>query len=66
MEADNTLIFVVGKRATKQQIKKEIENSFNAKVKKVNVHTIKSQKRAYVTFAEETPAIDVATDLGVL
>jgi large subunit ribosomal protein L23 len=67
MEAENKLVFVVDKKATKKQIKNSIEEAFGTKVSKVNMYiTPKGQKRAYVKFNEDTPAIDVATDLGVL
>lgn len=67
MESENKLVFVVEEKATKPQIKKAIEDLFKAKVTAVNtVHTIKGQKRAYITFAKETPAIDIATQLGLM
>ncbi|MDP7180844.1 MAG: 50S ribosomal protein L23 [Candidatus Woesearchaeota archaeon] len=67
MESNNTLIFLVEKRANKQQIKKAIETVFKAKV--VNVNTLirmDGKKRAYVKFSNETPAIDIATQLGLM
>src|SRR3990167_8392571 len=36
MEAENKLVFVVDKRATKPEIKKAIEELFKAKVKAIN------------------------------
>jgi len=67
MEAENKLVFVVDEKATKPEIKKAIETMFKAKVTAVNtLHTIRGQKRAYVTFAKETPAIDIATQLGLM
>lgn len=67
MEAENKLVFVVDEKATKPEIKKAIETMFKAKVSAVNtLHTIKGQKRAYITFAKETPAIDIATQLGLM
>ena len=67
MESENKLVFVVAKNATKTQIKEAIEGLFSSKVININTYvTNKGQKRAYVTFSEETPAIDIATDLGVL
>jgi large subunit ribosomal protein L23 len=67
MEAENKLVFVVDEKATKPEIKKAIETMFKAKVTAVNtLHTIKGQKRAYITFAKETPAIDIATQLGLM
>ena len=67
MESENKLIFVVDSRATRQDIKKAVEVAF--KVKVVNVNTLitpKSEKRAYVKFSMENPAIDVATQLGLM
>ncbi len=67
MEAENKLIFVVDKKASKGEIKKAIEYAF--KVKIVSVNTFVSaggEKRAYVKFSSETPAIDVATQLGII
>ena len=67
MESENKLIFVVDRKAKKADIKKEIEELFNAKVDSVNViNTIKGKKRAYIRFSEETPAIDIATRLGLM
>lgn len=67
MEAENKLVFIVEKKATKKEIKEDIEKTFNAKVQKINVQiTSQGLKKAYVKFAEETPAIDVATKLGLM
>lgn len=67
MEAENKLIFVVDKKATKQEIKKEIETVFKVKVIKVNTMiSPKGVKKAYVEFDAETPAIDIATELGLM
>jgi large subunit ribosomal protein L23 len=67
MEAENKLIFEVDKSATKDAIKDEIESFF--KVKVVSVATRigpDAKKRAYVRFSNETPAIDIATKLGLI
>jgi len=67
MEAENKLIFVVDQSATKPQIKKAIEETFDVKVEKVHtLNTPDNKKRAYITFNAETPAIDVATKLGLM
>ena len=67
MEAENKLIFVVDEKATKIQIKEEAEKLFNAKVVKVHtLHTPDNTKRAYIKFNDETPAIDIATNLGLM
>ena len=67
MESENKLVFVVEKHADKLQIKQDLEKLF--KIKVTNVRTMVSPqglKKAYVTLAKETPAIDVATKLGLL
>lgn len=66
MESENKMIFVVETSATKEDIKKAIEAMFKAKVEAVNTLILKSQKRAYVKFSKETPAIDIATNLGLM
>lgn len=67
MESENKLIFIVEKNATKEQIKEDIEVTFKAKVKKVTtLITSKGLKKAYIKFSEDTPAIDVATQLGLM
>ena len=67
MEAENKLIFVVDTSATKPQIKKAIEEMFKAKVTNVNtMNTMHGHKRAIITFAKESPAIDIATTLGLM
>ncbi len=67
MESENKLIFVVDKKATRTEVRKAIEEIFNAKVAKVStLITPKGNKRAYVKFKDETPAIDIATQLGLM
>ena len=67
MESENKLIFVVDKKATKQDIKTAIENVFKVKVTKVNTFvSSKGEKRAYIKFSAETPAIYIATRLGLM
>jgi ribosomal protein uL23 len=67
MESENKLVFVVEKKAKKKEIKDEIEKTY--KVKIINVKTFvdtKGRKKAYVKFSDETPAIDIATQLGLM
>ncbi len=66
MEAENTLVFVVQRKAKKPEIKQAIEKMFSTKVIKVNTLIKGDKKRAYVTFSAETPAIDIATNLGLM
>ena len=67
MESENKLIFAIDKRAKKADVKKAIEEIFKSKVVKVNTYnTAKGEKRAYVRFSPETPAIDIATNFGLM
>lgn len=66
MEAENKLIFIVDRKATKKQIKEAIQERFDVKIAKVNTHNTFEGKKAVVTFGEGTLAIDVATKLGLM
>ena len=67
MEAENKLVFVVNKKAKKAEIKQAVEEIFKAKVKSVNTFiSPKGIKKAYVQFSIETPAVDIATQLGLI
>jgi len=67
IDMENKLVFVVERDATKAIIKQEVEAAFNVKV--VAVNTLigpDGKKRAYVKLSPETPAIDLATKLGLM
>ncbi len=67
IEAENTMTFEVERRATKQEIAKEVEALYKVKVAKVRTAiTPQGKKRAYVRLTAATPALDVATQLGLL
>ncbi len=67
MESGNKLVFAVDRTDTKTEIKKEIETLFKVKVVKINTSTsLTGHKKATVTLSPETPAIDVATKLGMM
>ena len=66
MESENKLVFVVERTAKKQEIKEAIEKTFSAKVENVNTLIKGNKKRAYVTFSLDTPASDIATNLGLM
>ena len=67
MEAENKLIFVVDEKANKSNIKEAIEKLFKVKVVGVRTFTnARGQKRAYVRLSPETPAIDIATEIGMM
>ncbi|MEM4336723.1 MAG: 50S ribosomal protein L23 [Candidatus Woesearchaeota archaeon] len=67
MESKNVLVFIVKKDATKQTIKKDIEENFNVKVDKIRTTIMPDgRKKAYVTINKANPAIDIATKLGMI
>lgn len=67
MQSENKLVFIVEKSATKPEIKKAAEEFFKIKVVKVNTSILSTgEKKAYLKLAPETPAIDVATQLGLI
>jgi large subunit ribosomal protein L23 len=66
IESQNVLAFRLGLKATKEQIKKEVEELFEVKVDKVRIMNRNSKKYAYVKLKKEFPAIDVATKLGMI
>jgi ribosomal protein L23 len=66
IDLDNTLIFQVERRASKLEIKKEIESVFKVEVEKVRTLTRTNKKYAYVKLIKSSPAIDVATKLGMI
>ncbi|MBI2105696.1 50S ribosomal protein L23 [Candidatus Woesearchaeota archaeon] len=67
METENKLLFRVGLKAKKSEIKKAIEEMFKVKVEKVSTfHTPSGEKRAYIKLSKENQAIDIATQLGLM
>ena len=67
MESENKLIFVVDKESTKKEIKQAIEEMFKVEVSDVNTFVSpEGEKRAYVKFSPKNPAIDIATQLGLM
>ena len=67
MESENTLQFSVDIKATKNDIRKAIEKTFNVKPIKINTRISPGgEKRAYVRFPPNKPVIDIATNLGLV
>ena len=66
IEAENKLVFVVDRKATKQDIKKAVEKMFEVKVDRVTTQvTTKADKKAYVKLSAANPAIDITTKMGL-
>ena len=67
MQNENKLAFIVDRGANKNDIKKAVEQAFKIKVLKVNTYiTTTGKKRAYIKLAKENPAIDIATQMGLV
>ena len=67
MESENMLVFIVKKSSTKSEIKKDIEGGFKVKVDAIRTTILPDgRKKAYVKINRANPAIDVATQLGMI
>lgn len=67
IERENKIVFVVERKATKDEIKKAFEKVFEVKVAKVNTEmTLKGEKKAFIKLKPEFKAVDVATKLGLV
>lgn len=67
LELDNALVFVVDRRATKPEIRKALEEKFKVMITEIRTLVDRNgDKRAIVRLSPETPAIDVATNLGLM
>ena len=66
IERENTLTFATEMNSKRDDIKKEVENLFDVKVKNVRTLIKNSKKYAYVQLKKEFPAIDIATKLGLI
>jgi large subunit ribosomal protein L23 len=66
IEAENVLTFETSMIKTKEEIKKEVEELFNAKVAGIRTLTKKNKKYAYIKLKGDVLAIDIATKLGLM
>lgn len=66
IETQNVITFKTGKKQTKEEIKKELEELFDVKVEKIRTLIKGHQKYAYIKLKPDFPAIDLATKLGVM
>lgn len=67
MEANNILTFIVDRNSKKLDIKNAIEEAFKVKVIKVTTLVLPNgKKKAYIKLSSDTPAIDIATQLGLM
>lgn len=67
IESQNRLVFVVDRKARRQEIKKAIESAFSSKITDVNVLIDqKGRKRAFVKFEKPGEAGEIAIRLGII
>ncbi len=67
LEIENKLQFLVDKDATKKQIKREIEKTFEQEVRGVStVMTMHGEKKAIISFANEKAAEEILSRLGIM
>lgn len=66
IELDNTLLFEVPRIAKRDEVKAEFEKLFSVKVADVRTHIKINKKFAYIRLKKESPAIDIATKLGMI
>jgi large subunit ribosomal protein L23 len=67
LEKQNKVQFLVGRNATKAQIKKEIETTFGQTVTSVTtLMTMHGEKKATVSFQNEKAAEEILSRLGIM
>jgi len=67
VEFENKLVFVVDAKATKQDVKKAVEEMFKVRVVGVNIqNSITGDKKAHVRLSPNTLASDLSADLGLI
>jgi len=67
LEKENKLQFLVEKDATKKQIKREIEKTFEQEVRAIStVMTMHGEKKAIISFANEKAAEEILSRLGIM
>ena len=66
IESQNILTFQTGKETEKLEIKKEIEDLFKVKIKKIRTLIRGNKKYVYAKLKSNFAAIDIATKLGIM
>ena len=67
IEDNNTLVFIVDRRASKPMIKKACQELYNIKVSRVNTLVRPDGlKKAYVIISSEQDALDTANRIGIM
>jgi large subunit ribosomal protein L23 len=66
VEKDNVLTFLVSMKYSKDEIKKQFEEVFDVKVKSVRTLIRDNKKIVYIQLNKDSPAIDLATKIGII
>jgi len=67
IDSENKIQLIVDLRATKSEIKREVERVFETPVKSVRTMiTFKGEKKAIIELEEEGKAKEIGTSLGIL
>merc|ERR1719188_1085528 len=67
IEDNNTLVFIVDKRANKPMIRMAVKKLYDIEVAKVNtLMRPDCEKKAYVRLASDYDALDVANKIGII
>jgi len=67
LEGENKLQFIVQRSATRQEIKRELELTFEQDVATIRtMMTMKGEKKAIVTFSDAKAAEEILSRLGIM
>jgi large subunit ribosomal protein L23 len=67
VELENKLVFIVNKKAKKDEIKEAVEKEFDVKVEWVRTEiTTRGQKKAFIKISPNFSAADIASKLGMI
>jgi large subunit ribosomal protein L23 len=67
VELENKLVFIVNRKANKNDIKEAIEKEFEVKVEWVKTEiTTRGQKKAFIKISPDFSAADIASKLGMI
>jgi len=67
IDKENIIVYITDMRASKPEIRKEFESTFNVKVADIRVvNTATNKKKAYIKIAKGFKASDVATKLKIV
>ena len=67
MEEENTMVFLVDARATKDQIKESFKKLHNVKIRSINTMIRPDgKKKAYIRLSSESDSLSLANKIGII